>query len=140
MPRHSVADLLGEVDQTPAVLTTRLAPAEAAPAAEAEKLKPRRPAPRRRPARLRLLCRGRRYRLSGREPRRKDCRGLVDLAEQVGDTLPGHQLTSFPAAIRPRSSSSSVCTRLTSSRTFAAYRPLNWMTVCRLACAVEYAR
>jgi len=47
MPRHSVADLLGEVDQTPAVLPTRLAPAEAAPAAEAEKLKPRRPAPRR---------------------------------------------------------------------------------------------
>jgi len=24
--------------------------------------------------------------------------------------------------------------------TFAAYRPLNWMTVCRLACEVEYAR
>ena len=91
-------------------------------------------------ARLRLLHRGRRCRLSGRGPRRKDGRGLVDLAEQVGDTLPGHQLMSFPAAIRPRSSSSSVCTRLTSSRTFAAYRPLNWMTVCRLACAVEYAR
>jgi len=47
MPRQSVADLLGEVDQAPAVLPARLAPAEAAPAAPAEKPEPRRPAPRR---------------------------------------------------------------------------------------------
>ena len=47
MPRHSVADLLGEVDQAPAVLPARLAPAEAVPAAAAEKPEPRRPAPRR---------------------------------------------------------------------------------------------
>jgi hypothetical protein len=47
MPRQSVADLLGEVDQAPAVLPPRLAPAEAAPAAVAEKPEPRRPAPRR---------------------------------------------------------------------------------------------
>ena len=47
MPRQSVADLLGEVDQAPAVLPPRLAPAEAAPAAAAEKPEPRRPAPRR---------------------------------------------------------------------------------------------
>jgi hypothetical protein len=47
MPRQSVADLLGEVDQAPAVLPARLAPAEAAPAAAAEKPEPRRPAPRR---------------------------------------------------------------------------------------------
>ena len=50
MPRQSVADLLGEVDQAPAVLPPRLAPAEAAPAAPAatvEKPEPRRPAPRR---------------------------------------------------------------------------------------------
>ena len=45
MPRQSVADLLGEVDQAPAVLPARLAPAEAAPAAAAEKPEPRRPAP-----------------------------------------------------------------------------------------------
>ena len=54
MPRQSVADLLGEVDQAPAVLPPRLAPAEAAPApaeaapaAAAEKPEPRRPASRR---------------------------------------------------------------------------------------------
>ena len=47
MPRQSVADLLGEVDQAPAVLPARLAPAEAAPAAATEKPEPRRPAPRR---------------------------------------------------------------------------------------------
>jgi hypothetical protein len=47
MPRQSVADLLGEVDQAPAVLPPRLAPAEAAPAATAEKPELRRPAPRR---------------------------------------------------------------------------------------------
>ena len=47
MPRQSVADLLGEVDQAPAVLAPRLAPAEAAPAAAAEKPEPRRPASRR---------------------------------------------------------------------------------------------
>jgi len=47
MPRQSVADLLGEVDQAPAVLPARLAPAEAVPAAAAEKPEPRRPAPRR---------------------------------------------------------------------------------------------
>jgi hypothetical protein len=47
MPRQSVADLLGEVDQAPAVLPPRPAPAEAAPAAAAEKPEPRRPAPRR---------------------------------------------------------------------------------------------
>ena len=47
MPRQSVADLLGEVDQAPAVLPARLAPAEAAPAAAVEKPEPRRPAPRR---------------------------------------------------------------------------------------------
>jgi len=47
MPRQSVADLLGEVDQAPAVLPARLAPGEAAPAAAAEKPEPRRPAPRR---------------------------------------------------------------------------------------------
>jgi hypothetical protein len=47
MPRQSVADLLGEVDQAPAVLAPRLAPAEAAPAAAVEKPEPRRPAPRR---------------------------------------------------------------------------------------------
>ena len=47
MPRQSVADLLGEVDQAPAVLPARLAPAEAAPVAAAEKPEPRRPAPRR---------------------------------------------------------------------------------------------
>jgi hypothetical protein len=53
MPRQSVADLLGEVDQAPAVLPPRLAPAEAAPAAPAvpaaavEKPEPRRPEPRR---------------------------------------------------------------------------------------------
>ena len=46
MPRQSVADLLGEVDQAPAVLPARLAPAEAAPAAAAEKPEPRRSAPR----------------------------------------------------------------------------------------------
>ena len=47
MPWQSVADLLGEVDQAPAVLPPRLAPAEAAPAAAVEKPKPRQPAPRR---------------------------------------------------------------------------------------------
>jgi len=47
MPRQSVADLLGEVDQAPAVLPPRPAPAEAAPAAAVEKPEPRRPAPRR---------------------------------------------------------------------------------------------
>ena len=47
MPRQSVADLLGEVDQAPAALPARLAPAEAAPAAAAEKPEPHRPAPRR---------------------------------------------------------------------------------------------
>jgi len=47
MPRQSVADLLGEVDQAPTVLPPRPAPAEAAPAAAAEKPEPRRPAPRR---------------------------------------------------------------------------------------------
>jgi hypothetical protein len=47
MPRQSVADLLGEVDQAPAVLPPGPAPAEAAPAAAAEKPEPRRPAPRR---------------------------------------------------------------------------------------------
>ena len=47
MPRQSVADLLGEVDQTPAVLPPRPTPAEAAPAAAVEKPEPRRSAPRR---------------------------------------------------------------------------------------------
>jgi hypothetical protein len=47
MPRQSVADLLGEVDQAPAVLRPRPAPAEAPPAAAAEKPEPRKPAPRR---------------------------------------------------------------------------------------------
>jgi len=47
MPRQSVADLLGEVDQAPVVLPPRPAPAEAAPAAAVEKPEPRRPAPRR---------------------------------------------------------------------------------------------
>jgi hypothetical protein len=47
MPRQSVADLLGEVDQAPAVLPPRPAPAEAAPAAAVEKPEPRRSAPRR---------------------------------------------------------------------------------------------
>ena len=47
MPRQSVADLLGEVDQAPAVLPPRPAPAEAAPAAAVEKPEPRRPSPRR---------------------------------------------------------------------------------------------
>ena len=47
MPRQSVADLLGEVDQTPAVLLPRPAPAESASAAAAEKPEPRRPAPQR---------------------------------------------------------------------------------------------
>ena len=47
MPRQSVADLLGEVDQAPAVLPPKLAPAEAAPAAAAEKPEPHRPTPRR---------------------------------------------------------------------------------------------
>ena len=47
MPRQSVADLLGEVDQAPAVLPPKLAPAEAAPAAAAEKPEPHRPPPRR---------------------------------------------------------------------------------------------
>ena len=47
MPRQSVADLLGEVDQAPAVLPPRPAPAEAAPAAAVEKPEPRRPEPRR---------------------------------------------------------------------------------------------
>ena len=50
MPRQSVADLLGEVDQAPPaappVVPPRLAPA-AAPAAAVEKPEPRRPAPRR---------------------------------------------------------------------------------------------
>jgi hypothetical protein len=46
MPRQSVADLLGEVDQAPAVLPPRPAPAAATPAAAAEKPEPR-PAPRR---------------------------------------------------------------------------------------------
>jgi hypothetical protein len=45
MPRQSVADLLGEVDQAPAVLRPRPAPAEAAPAAAVEKPDPRKPAP-----------------------------------------------------------------------------------------------
>jgi hypothetical protein len=47
MPRQSVADLLGEVDQAPAALPPRPAPAEAAPAVAVEKPEPRRPAPRR---------------------------------------------------------------------------------------------
>ena len=47
MPRQSVADLLGEVDQAPAVLMPRPSPAESAPAAAAEKPEPRRPAPQR---------------------------------------------------------------------------------------------
>jgi hypothetical protein len=47
MPRQSVADLLGEVDQAPAVLPPRPAPAKAAPAAAVEQPGPRRPAPRR---------------------------------------------------------------------------------------------
>ena len=47
MPRQSVADLLGEVDQAPPVLRPRPAPAEAAPAAAVEKPEPRKPAPRR---------------------------------------------------------------------------------------------
>jgi hypothetical protein len=49
MPRQSVADLLGEVDQAPAVLRPGPAPAEAAPAAAvaADKPEPRQPAPRR---------------------------------------------------------------------------------------------
>ncbi|MGH3119422.1 MAG: hypothetical protein ACRDND_00105 [Streptosporangiaceae bacterium] len=51
MPRQSVADLLGEVDQAPPaappVVPPRLAPAEAVPAAAVEKPEPRRPAPRR---------------------------------------------------------------------------------------------
>ena len=47
MPRQSVADLLGEVDQAPAVLRPGPAPAEAAPAAAVEKPEPRQPAPRR---------------------------------------------------------------------------------------------
>jgi hypothetical protein len=47
MPRQSVADLLGEVNQAPTVLPARPAPAEAAPAAAVEKPEPRRPAPRR---------------------------------------------------------------------------------------------
>jgi len=47
MPRQSVADLLGEVDQAPAVLPPKPAPAEAAPAAAAEKPEPHRPTPRR---------------------------------------------------------------------------------------------
>jgi len=51
MPRQSVADLLGEVDQAPPaappMVPPRLAPAEAAPAAAVEKPEPRRPAPRR---------------------------------------------------------------------------------------------
>lgn len=51
MPRQSVADLLGEVDQAPVVLPPRPAPAEAAPAAAVEKPEPRRPAPPRRVAR-----------------------------------------------------------------------------------------
>jgi hypothetical protein len=51
MSRQSVADLLGEVDQAPAVLPPRPAPAEAAPAAAAKKPEPHRPAPPRRVAR-----------------------------------------------------------------------------------------
>jgi hypothetical protein len=47
MPRQSVADLLGEVNQAPTVLPPRPAPAEAAPAATVEKPEPRGPAPRR---------------------------------------------------------------------------------------------
>jgi hypothetical protein len=47
MPRQSVADLLGEVNQAPTVLPPRPAPAEAAPAAAVVKPEPRRPAPRR---------------------------------------------------------------------------------------------
>jgi len=47
MPRQSVADLLGEADQAPAVLPPRPVLAEAAPAAAAEKPEPRGPAPRR---------------------------------------------------------------------------------------------
>jgi hypothetical protein len=47
MPRQSVADLLGEVDQAPAVLPPRPTPAEAAPTAAVEKPEPRRPEPRR---------------------------------------------------------------------------------------------
>lgn len=47
MPRQSVADLLGEVDQAPAVLRPGPAPAEAAPAAAVEKPEPRQPAPQR---------------------------------------------------------------------------------------------
>jgi hypothetical protein len=47
MPRQSVADLLGEVNQAPTVLPPRPAPAEAAPTAAVEKPEPRRPAPRR---------------------------------------------------------------------------------------------
>jgi hypothetical protein len=47
MPRQSVADLLGEADQAPAVLPPRLAPAEAVLAAAVEKPEPGRPAPRR---------------------------------------------------------------------------------------------
>ena len=46
MPRQSVADLLGEVNQAPAVLPPRPAPAEVAPAAAVEKPE-RRPAPQR---------------------------------------------------------------------------------------------
>ena len=42
MPRQSVADLLGEAGQAPAVLPPRLAPAEAVPAAAVEKPEPRR--------------------------------------------------------------------------------------------------
>jgi hypothetical protein len=47
MPRQSVADLLGGVDQAPAVLPPRPAPADAAPAAAPENPAPRRSAPRR---------------------------------------------------------------------------------------------
>ena len=47
MPRQSVADLLGEVDQAPAVLPPGPAPAEAVLAAAVEKPEPGRPAPRR---------------------------------------------------------------------------------------------
>ena len=47
MPRQSVADLLGEADQPPAVLPPRPASAEAPPAAAGEKPEPRRPAPQR---------------------------------------------------------------------------------------------
>jgi len=47
MPRQSVADLLGEADQAPAVLPPRLAPAEAVLAAAVEKPEPGRAAPRR---------------------------------------------------------------------------------------------